>query len=71
MINKISLKTNVHSDEIMDGLKSTFQTDRRIWAMGWKKDDDGNIVITVEAEMDNEEIIAKFNSVGFKAVVCS
>jgi len=54
---------------MMDGLKSSFQSDRRIWSMGWKKGNDGNIVITVEAELGSAEMIAKFNSVGFKATL--
>lgn len=71
MINKMSFKTNIHDDEIMNGLKSAFQADRRIWAMGWEKGANGYITVTVEAEFDSEEMIAKFNSVGYQASLLS
>jgi len=64
-------KTNVTSDETMDGLKSAFQSDRRIWVMGWEKDSDGYIIVTVEAEFDSAEMIAKFNQVGYTATLCA
>lgn len=71
MVNKISFKTNIFSDEMMDGLRSDFQPDRRILRMGWKKDSDGYIVNKIEAKMDGEEKKAKFNSVEFRATLYS
>jgi hypothetical protein len=67
-MNHYKLKTNITSDTIKDEIRSAFKSDRRIWSLSWIGDAEGYI-IEVDTETDSSELIAKINSLGFKATV--
>jgi len=67
-MNHYKLKTNITSDSIQDEVRSAFKSDRRIWSLTWIKEAEG-YMIEVDGEIGSGELIAKINSLGFKAAL--
>lgn len=59
-INKMTFKTNITSEVVVDEIKSAFKSDKRIWSLNWETSSEGYI-LNVEAELESSEIIAKIN----------
>lgn len=66
-MNHLKFKTNINCQSCVDSVSSALKSDKRIFAFNIDTNNPDKI-LTVEGELDSEEVIIKEGSVGFNPV---